>query len=456
MKIAPILVGSLMILLTACIKQNAGIFLTLVPPDEVTDHVPLDIRAGIVNDKNSEIRVDLKFYLNNEKSESLIFTSSEIIGARSSKCVKFDFTTAGHTGYNKIILVVNEGLKKYRLTKEIKILSSETRSDQTIDGAWVGLYHWSEVEGKHWNNDIKKLTDDQWREMIRSMHRLNMNIIVVQEVFRNQEYAGSNNIEADDYKGKAYYPSALYNERMPIRAHDPVEAILTEADKQGMNVFLGVGLFAWFDFTTSSLEWHKNVSRELWERYGHHNSFYGFYVSEESGGSLDNWEKEEKMRIKRKQEIINFFKEFKVWCNTFAPSKPIMLATNSMGVPAAAEVYPELLKNLDILCPFGFSRMPEGDLSGEEAANLLQTYCDKAGSHLWFDLEAFLFNEDGSLYPRPVEQIIGDLTHFKNFEKTLCYQYPGVFDDPESSLRVGEPATQKLFSDYRQYILKHQ
>jgi hypothetical protein len=54
---------------------------------------------------------------------------------------------------------------------------------------------------------------------------------------------------------------------MPIKAKDSLEAILSEADKQGMNVFLGVGLFAWFDFSSTSLEWHKEVAKELWDMY---------------------------------------------------------------------------------------------------------------------------------------------------------------------------------------------
>ena len=28
----------------------------------------------------------------------------------------------------------------------------------------------SETEGKHWNQDIKKMTDNQWRELVRSMN----------------------------------------------------------------------------------------------------------------------------------------------------------------------------------------------------------------------------------------------------------------------------------------------
>ena len=48
---------------------------------------------------------------------------------------------------------------------------------------------------------------------------------------------------------------------MDIKADDPIEAILTEADRRNMNVFLGIGMFAWFDFTTESLEWHKRVAK---------------------------------------------------------------------------------------------------------------------------------------------------------------------------------------------------
>ena len=122
-----------------------------------------------------------------------------------------------------------------------------------------------------------------------------------------------------------------------------------------------------------------------------------------------------------------------------------------MDVPNGKETYPELLKNLDILCPFGFARMPENDLTGKQAATMLQKLCNDAGSHLWFDLEAFLFNEDQSLYPRPIEQIIHDLNLFDNFEKILCYQFPGVFNDPKMSIRVGEKRTVDLFEGYQKY-----
>ena len=434
------------------VLANDYVGLSLIPPDQITNKVDLDIRAGVINKADQLADFEVSIYLNKVSKKNLLHYSSIKIEASKSIELKHRLITEDLIGDYKIIMVVKGNGQINNISKKFKVINSDTRSTKQIDGAWAGIYHWSEIEGKHWNADIKKLTDSQWSEMVRSMHKIHMNTIVIQEVFRNEEYVGKHNTTIDNYKGKAFYPSKLFVDRMDIIANDPIESILVEADKHNMNVFMGVGMFAWFDFTQESLEWHKQVAKELWDKYGHHPSFYGFYVSEESGGSLDNWEKTAELRYKRSQEIVRFFQEFSLYCQDLAPDKPIMLATNSMGVPDGKDTYPALLQNLDILCPFGFARMPEGDLTGKEAADMLQALCDKYGSHLWFDLETFLFNPDQSLYPRPMEEIIRDLTMLDNFEKILCYQYPGVFSDPAASFQVGEDKTIGLFKAYQKYL----
>ena len=429
-----------------------NVSLTLIPPGKITNKVDLDIRGGIINKSDQQRTFEVSIYWGREKRNTLLYESSVTVPAGKSETVKIVVPTKQRLGKHKVILKVTDGNRTYRKTKDIEVVESDIRSIQQISGAWAGIYHWSEIEGKHWNKDIKKMTDEQWKELVRSMHKVEMDMIVIQEVFRNEQYVGKHNTTVDSYAGKAFYPSGLYPGRMDITAEDPIEAILSEADRLGMNVLVGVGIFAWFDFTPESLEWHKRVAKELWDMYGHHESFYAFYVSEESGGGLDNWEQQPDMRKKRKADIVNFFKEFKSYCNSFAPGKPIMLATNSFEVPNGMDTYPALLEYLDILCPFGFARMPAGDLTGKEAADMLQEACNKAKSHLWFDLEAFLFNPDNSLYPRPIEEIIHDLNLFSNFEKILCYQFPGVFNDPDMSIRVGEERTIDLFNGYMKYL----
>ena len=444
-----------------CFSSGAGtktgedrIGLTLIPPGTITDKVDLDIRAGIVNDGDGEGTYEVSLYLVEESSNSFLTSSVISLGPGETEMIRYVLKSENLPGGGNSILlrvVTRDDGSVRELSRKFEVIKSSVRSTGLIDGAWAGIYHWSEDEGRHWNADIRELDDSQWRELVRSMHKIGMDIIVIQEVFRNNDYVGKHSLTAESYQGRAFYPSELYPGRMPIKSADPLEAILAQADECGMSVLMGVGMFAWFDFTEESLEWHKNVAKELWERYGHHDSFYGFYVSEECAGNLYNSETTDEMKLRRKKEISDFFREFKRFTSGFAPEKPVMLATNSMGVMDGADGYPALVDHLDSLCAFGFARIPEGDLTGKEAADLLQSLCDQAGAHLWFDLEAFLFNPDMSLYPRPADEIIRDLNLFDNFEKVLCYQYPGVFSDPEASVRVGEERTVELFKAYKAY-----
>lgn len=426
--------------------------LTLIPPVEITDEVTLDIRGGVINGSR-DTEASVRILISGNGKKEILHEEPVKLEPGGHLCVRHRMDSHGHEGDNQVILEICRGKDTIRQSEKIRIIPSDTRSTGRIDGAWAGISHWSETEGKLWNEDIRRLDDGMWKEMVRAMHRCGMDIIVIQEVFRNEAYAGKHDITADSYEGKAYYDSALYPGRMEITAKDPIEAIMSEADSLGMHVMPGIGLFAWFDFGPESLKWHKKVAEEIWERYGHHDSFYGFYISEESGGSLDNWEATDELRKMRKEEILTFFREFKDFSSSLAPDKPVMLATNSFGINGGLDTYPELLGYLDILCPFGFARMPEGDISGKEAADILQRLCDEAGAHLWFDLEAFLFNEDSSLYPRDIGGIIGDLTMYDNFEKILCYQYPGVFNAPDAKISVGGEKATRLYSEYLDYMM---
>ena len=434
----------------ALFGQSVG--LTLIPPTTITNQVNLDIRAGLVNNENTVQKIDISIYLNEKDELSLLHHSQVTLAPGQSHLVNKIISTKDKVGNNKIILVTTTDKETFETSKNIEVLDSPIRSTQTIDGTWSSLYIYSETEGKYWNPDLRKMTDSNWRELVHSMNKLDMNIVVIQESFRNEEYVGKHNIEQEGYQGKAFYSSELYPGRMPITAKDPIENILTQADQDSMYVFLGVGMYAWFDYTEGSLKWHKKVAKELWEKYHHHPSFYGFYVSEEGVGSLDSWETDPAKKLLRQQEVVYFFAEFKQYCSEFAPDKPIMFAPNAWGITEACDKYPILLKNVDIICPFAFARMPKNDLAGAEAVKLFQKWCDEAGSHLWLDLEVFNFDENYSLCPKTIENIKQDMLAYSNFEKILCFQLPGIFNDPSMSFRIGQESTLTRFMEYLQYL----
>ena len=179
---------------------------------------------------------------------------------------------------------------------------------------------------------------------------------------------------------------------------------------------------------------------ELWERYGHHPSFYGWYVSDEKDGGLGSAEE--------RREIVAFFREFTPFARSLAADKPVMLAINSYHFRGAEETYRELLPHLDIICPFGFHRMPPDDLSGEEAATLMQSLCDAAGTHLWMDVESFVFRNGVELHPRAIQGINFGFSPVSEFREESALpvsrpdEQPG--DEPEARWRTQRETVPRL------------
>jgi Domain of unknown function (DUF4434) len=431
--------------------QQRTVRLELIPPSPVTDKIVLDIRGAVENDGEFDRQYTLSLYLDRESKSALLHSRVVKIAAHSNAGIYYRHSTEPWTGQHRVIFVAASRSGEVRTTRELDVLQSKVRSTGTIDGAWVGIAHWSDEEGRHWNSTIRKLSEADWRQQIDGMHGIGMDTVVIQESFRNQEYYGRNTISNTGYKGLAYYPSELFPDRAQVAANDPLEAILSEADRLQMNVFLGVGMYAWFDFSAASLEWHEKVAEELWRRYRHHPSFYGWYVSEETYGSLVP-DQGEAAKERYRTEVIAFFREFQAFVRRLAPEKPVMLAPNAHGMMLSQDVWPLVLEHLDIVCPFAFHRMPEGDITGEQSAAIWQSMCDKAGAHLWMDMEAFLFEDNVALVPRPIAGLIQDLQRFPNFEKILCYQYPGIFNSPKTKVQPGGAPTVVLYRNYQGYL----
>jgi len=425
---------------------QTAVRLALIPPSPVTDRITLDIRAAVYLSGDKDAKFDVAIYLDAEQPDKLLLRQEIDVPAGGARGVNLRWPTKGQAGKHKIVCVARQGTEKFRTERPMEVLDTGSRSTKRLGGAWVDIYQFDEPSGRPFNDELGKMTDEQWRELVQAMHAVDQNLLVITMMFNNKLQRGLHKIETEGYPGKAFYPSKLFPGRMPVASKDPLEAILSEADRLGMHVMPGVGCYAFFDFTPGSLRWHKQVADELWERYGHHPSFYGWYISEEKDGGLGNDEE--------RREIADFFREMTPYLHKMTPEKPVMLATNAHNLRGAEAAYRQLLPHLDILCPFAFHRMPEGDMKGEEAAALLQSLCDEAGCHFWLDLETFVFRNTWELHPRPIEGLVDDIKRFPNFEKILHYEFPGMMSSPQMSRRPGGPASVKLYEDYERYLRK--
>lgn len=431
-------------------KPGLGISLTLIPPSPVTDRIELDIRGSVRNGVDASRTFEVVLYLDEEKPEQRLHRAALTIDPQSAAGLAFRWPTWEYAGRHRVIVTARSSDVTLRAERPIEIIASDVRSTGRLGGAWVDLYHHDEQEGRPFNAELAKMTDGNWRELVRAMHATEQNLLVITMMFQNFTHRTKHDFTPETYPGRAYYPSELYPARMPIASSDPLETIMDEADKLGMHVMPGVGNYAFFDYTPDSLRWCTNVADELWRRYGRHPSFYGWYLSHEQGGGLCMPGLGDPALQRR--DMVDFFRTFTAHVKRYAPDKPVLLATNPYGLRGAEDTYRQLLPHVDILGPFGFHRMPEGDLTGGEAAALLQSLCDEAGCHLWLDLETFVFRNGVELHPRPVGELIGDLRRFANFEKVLHYQFPGLMSAPQMTRQPGGPASVTLYEDYRRHL----
>ena len=334
-------------------------------------------------------------------------------------------------------------LEQHRYPYEI--IASGTPSTQLLDGCWISIYHWSESEARWFNGALKQMKDEDFGQHIRDMAAVGIRGVIIQNLFDSAHYVARHSMTVDTYDGRAYYPSALYPGRMPIAAVDPVEAVLAAADECGTHVFLGIGMFAWFDFSPESLEWHKRVAQEVFERYGHHPSFYGWYVSEEIGGDL--YTSLIEVPPVHSGYVAPFFREFAAYVHRLAPTKPIAFAPNNINFEAAEARWKEILPYIDVLLPFAFAR----DLEHMNV-DAIKRICTECGTHMWVDMEIFSMPLDNGLVPKSMEALEREIRLYDAVEQVYGYQFTGLLTPPECPFDLGGDAARRLYRDYAEFF----
>ena len=144
-------------------QEDEDVHLTLITPGMITDQVALDIRAGLKNHTAAVQQWNVAIYLDKVQWQNRLYRSVHVLQANEGVEIRHVVPPGKLLGNHTIILKVSNDRKEHVLKKPIEVVSANGRSTQTIDGAWAGIYHWSEKEGKHWNNDLRQLTGRQWK-----------------------------------------------------------------------------------------------------------------------------------------------------------------------------------------------------------------------------------------------------------------------------------------------------
>ena len=153
----------------------------------------------------------------------------------------------------------------------LKDEAAKNASIKPISGSWFEFNHPGGKEGVNWDGDLTNFTAQMWRDKIFEIRETGMEYLVLMNMATC---------------GKAYFDTALAP-KIQMGCDDPLEEVLSAADECGIKFFVSNGFWG-DDLDAVKMMTDKDIAKkresameEIWGRYGHHKSFYGWYFSNE-------------------------------------------------------------------------------------------------------------------------------------------------------------------------------
>lgn len=310
-----------------------------------------------------------------------------------------------------------------------------------IDGTFIQLY-------KVINKSQVPLdwTELQWETEISWMKTIGFQLIIIQfSAFDNQ----------------AYYPSNI----IPMGGkHDQIDIILSLAQKMNMQVMVGLTLEStWWKGVSDSgyfqrdLEKNIKIANELWDKYSHYSSFWGWYIPHEID---DTYSKPDEHR----KQITDLLEKMTAHLHQLSPGKPVGIAPYYSMNMTPQEYEQWWLKTLsaaklDIMMlqdGVGCHR-PNLDRDIVPYYQAMQKACQKTGVEFWSDLEIFdqihcppvdnLPLEHWDAMPAALERIKRQIFLEEPFvSRIVCFEFTHYMS-PQMGI-----AQRKLYDDYKQWI----
>ena len=284
-----------------------------------------------------------------------------------------------------------------------------------INGTFFEFHHHNTAEGKYWNPSIDKFKENDWREKVREIAATGMEYIVIM---------------ATALYEKCYFKSTVYS-FAKIPCDDPIEAVLDEADRCNVKVFLGNGFFGDWEKASINIVDEGVIGRsfkameELAVLYAHHPSFYGWYFPDET-----------EIKGIFSQDFLKYVNRCSVYCHTLTPHKRTLIAPYGTRWVKADDAYVRQLAEMDVDFIAYQDEVGVRKSKVEDTRPLfeaLKNAHDRAGrSRLWADVEIFDFEGDvyrSALIPAPAERVKKQLENVAPFvDKILVYQYLGLMN----------------------------
>lgn len=323
-----------------------------------------------------------------------------------------------------------------------------------ITGSFFDLQHVNLWDGAFWTDACRFWKVESWRALMQDMHDVGIHTAIC---------------TATALWGRPLFGGYERTVGVPLLmgCEEPLTVCVEEADRLGMELFLGVGLRGrvsqvrdyadmkppWPDVWFA---WNRALAEALVDKYGTHRSFAGLYISYE----IDFLE----YQVELYERLVRRF------LRPVVGGVPILASPGSLGDHPDIDSLARQVERMDLnilACQDYGGRSTDVAAAIEKVrANLrgLERAIPKlesSGVRVWTNCELFSFEQspDGRNYcvPGPFERIREQLElQAPLVEKVICYQYQGIMNRRTPLVDIGAPGCQGLYDryvDYRRQVL---
>jgi hypothetical protein len=317
-------------------------------------------------------------------------------------------------------------------------LAAPSTGIKPITGSWFEFQHHATVEGVDWNPALVRFTTAQWEAKVKESADMGMDCLVLM---------------ATALYYRAFYRTPIFAE-WKLGCADPLEAVLSAADKYQVKFFIGGGFYGDWEsdkIISDPVAAKKRLQaiEELTNLYGHHPSFYGWY-----------WPNEAEIHPYFKPEFIDYVNTCSRLARQLKPRAPIMIAPYGTRTAVADDTYVRQLDAMDVDIVAYQDEVGVRKSKVTETSPFYETLRkahDRARkARLWADIE--IFECQGAVYnsalmPGPFDRILRQMEAVSPWvDRILCYQSLGMMNKPGSAAFAGCPASTRLYSDYVSWL----
>lgn len=307
-----------------------------------------------------------------------------------------------------------------------------------IRGSWFEFQHHATVEGVDWNPALVRFTAEQWEAKIQEIAGLGLRYLVLM---------------ATAVYYRAFFDTPIYA-KWQLACADPLEAVLSAADKHNIKFFIGGGFYG--EWTSpgiitnpKDMKDRLKAMEELASRYGHHRSFYGWY-----------WPDEAEIDPYFSSEFIHYVNTCSRLARQLKPQAPIMIAPYGTRHAVNDDRYVRQLDSMDVNIFAYQDEVGVRKSTPEETPRYYETlrkaHDRSEKAKLWADMEIFQFQGrvyHSALMPGPFDRILRQMEAVSPWvDEVLAYQYLGMMNKPGSAAFAGCPESAKLYTDYANWL----